>query len=79
MAVYDIVFIDGDRQNFLMEVPVGTPHSPLDILTEIKANAAMPCLETPLIEIPDDLIPDVILLSDGKLARRAGNKFYIKL
>lgn len=32
MAVDDIVFPDGDNQNFLVEVAIDTLHAPLDVL-----------------------------------------------
>jgi hypothetical protein len=79
MALHDIVFTDGDKQNFIVEVPVGLCNAPLDMLTEPSTNPGFLCLETPLIEIPDNLAPEVILLSDGKLAKRISDKFYLKL
>lgn len=79
MGLYDILFSNEDEQNFVMEIPQGALNAPVDILFEAGTNPGIPCLEAPLIEIPYDLIPDVILLSDGKLAKRVSNKFYIKL
>jgi hypothetical protein len=79
MGLDDILFSYDDQQNFVMELPVGILNAPVDILFETGTNPGIPCLEAPLIEIPYDLIPDVILLSDGKLAKRVSNKFYLKL
>jgi len=46
MALDDIGFQEGDIQNFLLELPVGTLNSPDDILME--ASAQTPVLETEL-------------------------------
>lgn len=31
MALIDVNFVDGDRQNYLLEIPLGTLSSPQDI------------------------------------------------
>lgn len=75
--VDDIVFYDGDVQNFLVEVANGTLNSPVDIVSEPGTNPGMLCLETPLIvDIPS---PSIILLSDGRLARKISSKFYVRM
>lgn len=32
MALLDILFAEGDKQNFISEIPAGTLNSPIDIL-----------------------------------------------
>lgn len=34
MAITDIDFCEGDNQNFLVEVPLGTLNAPADVLAE---------------------------------------------
>lgn len=48
MALDDIVFQGGDKQNFVNEIPVGTLNTPVDISFGSKTISRIP----PLIEIP---------------------------
>ena len=48
MALTDINFQEGDRQDFMLEVPVGTLGTPNDILVENNTTRYLE-LETPLI------------------------------
>ena len=73
----DIVFGEGEIQNFIVEFGVGSSHPPKDILTESNSGRGVMCLETPLITIPTP--PSVVLLSDNKLAKRISDTFYLKL
>ena len=45
----DIVFTDGDIQNFIVEIVAGTLNPPLDILTESNSNTGIICNELPAI------------------------------
>lgn len=78
MALSDIVFGDGDIQNFLVEFPESILNSPKDIVTESASNSACVCLETSLDIIPIE-VPNIIVLNDGQLAKRITDKFYLKL
>ncbi len=45
MAIYDITFLDGDLQNFILEVGTGVTGSfdaPIDILTDNAAILTIP-------------------------------------
>lgn len=78
MSLNDIVFGDGDIQNFLVELPEGLVlNLPDDILMETNSNQGCLCLETLLVSVVD--VPETIVLSDGQLAKRITNKFYLKL
>lgn len=48
MALTDIDFNEGEGQDFIVELPVGTLGVPLDILIE-TGSAGYPVLETPLV------------------------------
>lgn len=48
MALTDIHFQEGDRQDFLLEVPAGILGTPTDILVEGGSNRYL-VLEAPLI------------------------------
>jgi len=78
MALTDIVFGEGEIQNFLVEFPKGLLNSPKDILTESASNSGCVCLETSLKVIANE-IPNIIVLNDGQLAKRITDKFYLKL
>jgi hypothetical protein len=75
----DIVFNEGEIQNFIVEIGVGSSHSPKGILTETNSNRGLTCLETPLITNVVITPPNMIMLSDGKLAKRISDTFYLKL
>lgn len=45
MALTDIVFIEGDTQEFILEVPTGTLNAPDDILFESDSNTGAVILE----------------------------------
>lgn len=78
MALLDVVFGEGDIQNFLVETGDALLNPPQDILTESATNSGVPCLETSLeVIIPE--IPNIIVLNDGQLAKRVTDKFYLKL
>lgn len=77
MALYDVLFTDGEIQNFLVELDAGTSHSFSDFLTNSNTGYDLVCLETPLIVPPTP--PDTVILSDGKLAKRISDTFYLKL
>lgn len=78
MALTDIHFSEGDAQNFILETPTYVSPAPEDILTEGNSNAGALCEEVPQLVTPGTS-PDMIMLSDGKLAKRASDTFYIKL
>jgi len=77
MAYSDIVFTPGEKQNFIVEVPVGVLHAPVDILTEGKNSKGIPCLETPLITATSS--PEIIVLDNGQLAKKVSDTLYIKI
>ena len=78
MALSDIVFNEGEIQNFLVEIPEGLVlNQPADILTETGSGQGAVCLETLLVAVTE--VPETIVLSDGQLAKRITNKFYLKL
>lgn len=78
MPLYDVLFSLGDAQNFLLETPNGTLYSPVDILTRTNSNPDELVLETTAASaLPES--PSIILLSDGKLAKKITSSFYIKL
>jgi hypothetical protein len=78
MAV-DICFNEGEIQNFIVEIGTGTLNSPKDILAETGSNRGLACLETPLITNEIIPPPEMIMLSDGKIAKRISDTFYLKL
>ena len=45
MALTDIVFQEGEKQDFIVEVPTGTLSSPVDILME-SGSTQYPVVET---------------------------------
>lgn len=47
MALNDVNFNNGDGQNFIVEVPLGTLNNPLDILIETNGNLLL--YEIPLV------------------------------
>lgn len=77
MALDDILFTDGEIQNFSVEIGSGTSHPSLDFVTNPNTGHDLLCLETPLIVIPTP--PGTVILSDGKLAKRISDTFYLKL
>lgn len=77
MPIDDIVFTDGDAQNSILEIPLGTLQSPTDILCESGSNQSALCLETTSTAVTTS--PEILMLSDGKLAKRISNSFYLKL
>lgn len=80
MPILDIVFNEGDIQNFLIEVPIGSLNSPKDILLETNSNSGAICLETSLVaNQQQEETPNIIVLNDGQLAKKVTNKFYLKL
>lgn len=48
MALTDIDFQEGEGQDFIVELPVGTLNAPVDILIETE-SAGYPVLEAPEI------------------------------
>jgi len=48
MALTDINFQEGDRMDFISEIPADTLHAPLDILIENSGTQYL-LLETPLV------------------------------
>lgn len=78
MAIKDIVFSEGDIQNFLVELPEGLLNQPKDFLLENGSNSGLVCLET-VLEATAVEVPETIVLSDGQLAKRITSKFYLKL
>lgn len=79
MPINDIVFTEGEIQNFVVEIVAGSLNSPKDIVLETESNSGLPCLETPLISQVVIEPPTMIMLSDGKLAKRINDSFYLKL
>lgn len=52
MALLDIVFSEGDKQNIILEIPQGTLNDPLDILSECCSSSGL-------------MMSDLILTSGG--------------
>ena len=48
MALTDINFQEGEGQDFILELPTGTLHSPTDILIESSGGQFL-LLETPIV------------------------------
>ncbi len=78
MAATDLLFTEGETLNFILEVPSAVVSAPLDILTESGSNPSCVCNEIPTLVVASGS-PETILLSDGKLAKRATDTFYIKM
>lgn len=80
MAIDDIVFSDGEIVNFVLEMGSGTSNIPVDILADPGNEGGKICLETPVrTENVVANTPEVILLSDGRLAKKVSDSFYLKL
>jgi len=61
MALTDIDFSEGEGQDFIVEMPVGTLNAPVDILIETD-SIGYPVLETP--EITNNGGGDIFIISD---------------
>ena len=56
MALDDIVFSDGDKQNFVGELPVGTLFAPLDMLSNPPTMQVAELPVGPLFAPVDELV-----------------------
>ncbi len=78
MALDDVVFTSGEIQNFVLEIPTGNNYPPKDMVAENGSNLGCLLVELPAITATSS-VPETIILSDGKLAKRISDTFYLKL
>ena len=81
MALDDVLFSEGDKQNFIEEVPLGTLFAPLDILADsgTQATSELPVglLFAPLDELVGSMTQSEVYLYELRLDRESSFAFVL--